>query len=66
MLEKGSFGLSWLNLKRLSLVPGFFLCLCKTLSKSLWTVLKTETNPVRFVRGPLEGAFLPGQSGRGR
>lgn len=34
----------------------------------LWTVLKrepTETDPVRFVHGPFDVAFLPGQSGRG-
>lgn len=25
----------------------------------------TETNPVRFVRGPIDAVFLPGQSGGG-
>lgn len=71
---KGSIGLSRLNLRRLPLVPHFFLRFCnkkkKTPKKFCGLSLRIQTepsegDPVRFVRGPSDAMFLPGQSGRG-
>lgn len=69
--RKGSFGLSRLNLKKALLwflvsSSGFvkhFKSFCGPSLRFRWSQLRLT--PVRFVRGPLDAVFLPGQSVKG-